>query len=384
MQRAARQSVGLIAAVATAGSWSLQPLVATEWKATPSVALGAGNDTNLRLLPEEQEPVASAQLIAGVDVVGRDTGFDFRFRPEVRSLRYDDPGELDRDDAFSTLDLALTGERQRWSLDADYARESTLTSEFESTGFVVVDVEREQSEIDTAWIKQAGSRGRVSLTAFATDIDYEERFLSPLVDYRYKGVQAGYGHAASERATWQFGLIGSRVETPALRLITDSATFDVTWTRKFDAGLSVSFGAGAFEVEAASGPFVSRTSGETATFTFDKRWSRWTFSVAGARELRPDGRGTLSREDGVDIRAARRITERITVTTTARAARVGAVGDRDVPYARDYALASVTVDWRMAEHWDLTAVLLARAQELPDAWRARGRQGWLSVGYRGG
>jgi hypothetical protein len=355
---------------------------AAEWHNVPDVALGAGSDSNVRLTAEDERYVANSSLTVSTDVVGRDDGFDFRFRPQLRSIRYDDPREIDRDDAFASTNLVLGNARRSWSLGANYSRESTLTSEFGRFGFVEVDIQRKQSSLDTGWTHRAGDRGTVGLTALATDVDYGEAFLSPLVDYGYRVAQISYSLAANERSNIGFTTSRSRVTTLGRDTHTDSRGFNVRWVRRVSSALRSTVGVGAFEV-VSSGPFGAETTNASLTLGVDGNWSRWTLRASGERDLIPDGTGTLVREDALELAVGRRLTERVTLDFELRGARIAAQGtSRDLP-ERDYAQASLALQWRPAQRWSVYVALLDRVQEV-DVARADGRQGVFSVRYRGG
>src|SRR5262245_39154690 len=112
------------------------PAHALEWGNTPSVAVSAGVDTNLHMAPPElAHDVGNASLTASTQVVGRNEKLAFSFTPRVTATRYDDPAEMDRNDASADLGLLLRGARQSWSFDARYANEGTLQNQFDSIGF---------------------------------------------------------------------------------------------------------------------------------------------------------------------------------------------------------------------------------------------------------
>ena len=372
-----------VLAVAAAAWAAASAAAAAEWRNTPTVVFGGGSDTNIRLTPDHARHVVNSSLAAVTEVSGRSSRLDFSVRPQVRSLRYDDPREADRDDVFAVVQLARRNAHGTWSVGTNYANESTLTSEFEPTGFVEIDIDRVQTALDTRWTRRSGSRGELGVTALVTDVDYEEAFLSPLVDYRYRTLRTSYSYAASAHSTVTVGGGGSRVETPTLRTATDSVSVDVAWSRVFSAGLEATFGLGGYHVD-SQGPFGTAGTGPSLTFNVRQEWPRWTLQAGGARELIPDGRGTLAREDAVELEAARRMTERLTLGVAVRGARVGHEGSTGRAAARDYAQASATLQWRFAERWALYAAVLERAQVVPGERRAAGRQGLFSVSYRGG
>lgn len=354
---------------------------ALEWRHVPVLGLRAGYDTNIRLEPESESAVASAATTARADIVGRDERFSIRFSPRASSIRYDDPRELDRTDAFADLELAVTEARERWSLGAGYAREGTLTSEFDGSGFVETGIARTRSSWTTSWTRAPSERTSYAFTAAAVAVDYEEALFSPLVDYRYTVLQAAYSRAVSERGGLRFTATHSDVASRAVRITTTSNELRFVYTRELSSALTGSIGAGTFEVS-RSGTISSVSSGNSLDFSLDRRWERWSFDAEGRRELRPDGRGALVREDALELRATRRIAERVSLDLTLRAASRSPVGREELS-GRDYAQGGFRVRWRFGQRWSLSSSLMQRAQRYGEGPESRALVGAVAVEYGG-
>ena len=107
MARALRKSalLGSCAALACGTSHAL------EWRSTPAVTVGAGEDSNIWLDPVVDRRASSNSLTASEEILASGPGLQLRVQPEVRALRYAKGGDADRNDAFTTFDLALSRER---------------------------------------------------------------------------------------------------------------------------------------------------------------------------------------------------------------------------------------------------------------------------------
>jgi hypothetical protein len=370
------------AAVAAALLGAASAAGAAEWSNAPGVTLGAGHDTNIELSPVDGSAASNAVLTAGTEVLARDEGMQLSFRPEVRAYRYDEDRWADRTDEFMRVDLTRYNARQSWSVGGSYGNESTLTSEFEGTGLVQTDVDRTTSGLNTSWMRRAGERGSYQLSMYASDTDYgDQARFSPLVDYRYGVVQAAYTLAAG-RSSWRVGVSRSALENAARASDSDSTSVTMSWSHEFSELLSGRFGVGYFEVADERG-FDSEASGASYEFSVVREWEWWVFDVSGARDLEPEGTGTLVREDSVSVRTLRRLTAHASVGVALRASRLVEPGPFADLLERNYSFANVELDWQFAERWKFYGALGDRAQRLPFQDRASGRTLTLSATYRG-
>jgi hypothetical protein len=358
-----------------------QPSGAFEWDYTPAVTVGAAQDTNIRLTATDERQVGAAALTAEMGVVGREEGFEFRFAPRLTSLRYDDDREFDRDNRYADFSIATHDDRQRWSFGGGYAREGTLTTEFESTGFVETDVDRNQSSLYTSWTR-AGEHGAYDLALSSSATDYEQALFSPLVDYKYRVLQFGYTRTTNERSNWRYGASRMQLSAESTGFQTVSSDVRATWSRAFSEALQARLGIGMFEVS-AEGPLGSDSSGVSLDFNVDRLWPRWRFTTGGGRELQPDGRGALVRVDSARLTMLRRITERFSLGANLAAAQVRSEGNIADLYDRDYSQGGLTLQWRFRRLWLLEGAFFERAHEAPLLPQVTGIVSQLSVSYRG-
>ena len=205
MLRRARVIIGLLAAGALA--LASVPGYALEWSHVPTVTAGAVADSNLSLSPYEERPADSARVSAALDVAARSPGFTFRLNPEVVALRYADDVEADRNNVFANFGVGLVRPRHDWALGGTYSRESTLTSEFEGSGFLGLDIEQTRREAFTAFNRTLGPRGRLGLSASATRIEYgEQPSSSPFANNGYDTVELTYLRQTATRSSWRYAV----------------------------------------------------------------------------------------------------------------------------------------------------------------------------------
>jgi hypothetical protein len=376
-----KPSLGALGA-AFVGVLTTQASHALEWTYTPAVTMESGGDSNLYLSPFNQLYRSHDALTASAEVAARNPGFQFRFEPEVRALRYAHNREADRNDAFARFDIALNNERRRWSFGGNYARDSTLTSEFENSGLLGLNQEQVQRSFDTSWSRVMSSRGSVNFSAVVANTAYADSAASPLVDYGYRTVQAGYTLNTAPRSSWQFGISRSDLDGTSPGENLTNTALHATWSHVFSGRLHGEFGLSAFDV-GATGSNLDRHLTTGMSFALTREWPRWTFRSSGGRDIRPEGRATFAREDAVTLEASRRFRDRLSITTSLRGARFAAAGLLADFFDRRYSQTGVAANWQMTQRWVLSGALFKRAQESAFVPRAEGLLSTLAVSYRG-
>jgi hypothetical protein len=319
---------------------------AAEWRYIPTVLVQSSHDDNLALLPADPRSVTTNSVEAAADIAARDTAFEFDFKPRLRTLRFSDNQQVDRTDPFADIDFKLRNERQSWSIGGQYARESTLSSEFENTGFVQTDVDRTQSGWSTGYVRQLGERGTYNFSAADVSVHYDKGFLSPLVDYSYRQIQTGYGRALDARSTLRIDVVAGSLSTEAWSDPVNNATLTASWAHQFSEVMLARVGLGWFAVQ-RKGDNTPDSGGYALSFAVERAFDEWHLTVQGGRNLQPGGYGTLVREDRVDAHAERRLSERLSLGATLVAGRMLNEDLRLASDDRRYSYATFDVRW----HW---------------------------------
>jgi hypothetical protein len=364
---------------------------ALEWSNTPVVVVSAAEDSNLHMLPAElAHDVASTTLGASTAVVGRDETLAFSFTPRVIATRYDDPAELDRNDASADVGLLVTGDRQTWSFGASYVNEGTLQSQFDSIGFAAADVSFEQTSTSVGWSRKA-EHGSFDAGIGTTAVDYTADVVSPFRNNRSEYLEGGYSRRLNERSSLRFGLTHMRVAAEAGRVATVSDDLRVRWTRSFSEVLNASVGVGVLEAttdertgaELDGLDRLDRLERTTPAVDFgvNRRWPRWLFSASGGRTIEPDGRGTVLLQDSVNVGFSRKVAQHVDLGFSSQVGRVSTVG---VLYDRDFSSERVTLHWGFKRRWALDSLFEQRVEKWSYRPRANGFVSEVSITYRGG
>lgn len=351
---------------------------ADEWSVTPSVSIGTIEDDNVYLRPVDPLRVTSAYVDAAAEVVARDTGAEFRFTPRVHSIRYDDDRVLDRDDVSADVSFAKHDDRQQWNVGGGYTNEGTLQSDFETSGLARVDLDRKQTSFSGSFARSI-HRGYFAFSGSVAKIDYEESFVSPYRDYQYEVLQGSYSRTTTERSSWKFSITSMQVNTLTFKVTTSSTDVRSSWSHAFSKALQVRVGLGILYAS-TDGVIGAERSAPSLDFRVDRERARWSLYATGGRELQPDSRGSLQRQDSVQLGVTRRLNERLTVGANMVEGRIDDVGTF---FDRDYGQVGASLQWRVRRRWYVDGGLYERREQWSEIPAATGLSARFSATYHG-
>lgn len=353
---------------------------ALEWDAVPVVVADASSDSNIRLSAADATRASGASVATALEVAAIRPGFNFSLRPEVRARRYADDAEADRNDAFAAFGVGLDRPTRSIRFGGNYARESTLTSDFEQNGFTGVDAERLQRGLDTRFRRTLSPASNVGIAVQAFDISYGDPLESLLSDYRYRTLELTHGRATGEHSTWAFTASKSFIHDELRDRDSTSTAVQADWLRQLSPRLQLSLGFGAFAVDSQSAE-SDKPSG-SFDFSVVRQGDGWSLSAEGARSVRPDHWGALAVEDSITLQTQRRVAERVSVSFSVRGARLNWAADQ-LEYERSYSQTGVRVQWQASRRLSVDAGLYQRTETTTLSRRADGLASVVSVSYRG-
>ena len=363
-----------------AGATGGLPARALEWRSAHSLTAQANSDSNLHLSAAAPDNAQYANVSAQADVVARRPGLSFRFAPEVRAVRYAQDAQEDRSDMFATLGLGLDDVRRSASFDANYGRESTLTSEFETSG-LRGDVERVQSGLNAAFSRTLSATRSLAFTVSSVDTDYGSAPVTLYGDYAQQDAQLSH-RVATKHGSW--GLVASKSFVEASFGAGDSTTtaLSSSWSLRLSPRLQGTFGIGAFVVDSVS----AESEDPSASFNLGltRQWLRWSLSGSAGRDVRPQSGGAVVVEEAVTLTAQWAAGERVSVSIHLRGAETSSAVDRFFEYHRTYSSAGAALNWQFARRLELSASVSERAEASSLTPRASGLVGVVSLTYRGG
>jgi hypothetical protein len=228
------------------------------------------------------------------------------------------------------------------------------------SGRISVRTERSMLQFSPTYSLKWTERSSLELASRVIDADYQDNALGGYVDFQDIGGSIGVAFQASQRNLYKFRVNASRFEPDGTGAITERLGAEVEWRRKPTERMEVYLRGGARRSEFTAG------AGGEATGAVGGVGAAWQFPVSKIvvdliRSVEPSSIGRVVDRDELRLKLNRKLRPRWTLTSGIRAIRTqsslaepGVVDDDD----RDYATASVGLEWRMRR-----AISLAGAYE---------------------
>jgi len=352
---------------------SLQPLAfamlagasgtahAAEWLMTPTASVLSDYTDNPRLLADAGESYAGA--ISEVSTKLRMSGERWRLSavPRARFSRYASGSVLDSDDQFLDATLDNATERGSWSLTTSYSRDTTLTSELDTTGFVQTNRRHEGLSLTGSSSWMLTERTSLGGNLFWQDSHYADAASAGLTDYSYRAATAFANFMLTEASELRVSGQSGELLIPG----SDDPTRDTS------VRLTLSYSpAPLWSMSASAGPsFVSTRErddeGRLYSLEATRRGERWRWTATLGRDVTPTGRGVFTRRDQLSVSTTYSMRQFLSTTLTLRGIENEDVFVNFGAARREvrYGLVEGRINWRCAEQWSLSLLVAAATQQ---------------------
>jgi hypothetical protein len=369
-------------AFGVAGALGIHAAHAAEWLVTPTARISTDYTDNPRLLQDDDAASAGAVSEMSASFLRRSERLELSLQPRVRFARYSDDASLDSDDQYVDARLGYVGERSQWSASLNLTRDTTLTSELGSTGFVESNRRHESLALSAGPSLQLTERLNAIAQAYVMESRYPDAEGTGLVDYQYRAMSLSSGFSYSERSTFVVTVQGGELLVPDQNTRTRNGALRLGWKYEPFSLWTAEFSAGPAYVEAEHG----EDSGAVFDASFLRQGERTTVSLTGSRELTPTGRGVLTRRDRVVLGTTHAFTQRLNGSVS-----VQWIRNQDLLpqagialYEVDYGRLELGMGWRFAEQWTLALALSGATQKYQSrADDAENYRASLSVIWKG-
>lgn len=206
---------------------------AAEWSAAPVMSWGVDQDSN-RVLADEARASQSGNLHLEAQLRHTSPNLQLSVRPLVEFHRYTNDGSANSDDRSLGLASNWIREHWQWSVSAQVAQESTLTSELTDTGVIEGDSTRRTKSAASSWRLEHTELRSTDIQAAYADVDYQGRLANRLPGYRYPSLSLSERFQVSERSAFVMSAFASELQSP-FRL---SESRDTGFTFAVDHALS--------------------------------------------------------------------------------------------------------------------------------------------------
>jgi hypothetical protein len=303
--------------------------------------------------------------------------------PLLRSARYVPGTEFDRTELALDLAAVRASEYGEWRLDGGATRDTTLTSEWDGTGFVEARKWRRRNTMSPAWTGAVSAVAQLRARASYTDVYYEDARLTGLAGYDYRVVDVEYQREHGERTSARYSLYASRLLAPLADNTTDDAGFRAGGSYAWTGAGVVRWELGAHRTRTTTGDRADLRTGGLAQIACDGEFRMGRADVLLVRTVEPSGYGVLLQRD--ELRAGYRfdITQTVFSHIGARALRDAALGGDDVPERR-YGRLDWRLGWSATPRWTISGGINYQWQDYVDDDRAaEGYGATIEVRYRG-
>jgi hypothetical protein len=358
---------------------------AADWQFKPTAYVGSSYADNPRLLADGGDSSSGAIGELAVSLRRLTERSELSLIPRVRSARYSDDETLDSDDQYAIASYRWSGERSQWKSDLSLTRDTTLTSELESTGLVQSNRRHQATALTITPTVTLTERLSGGSQMYLMDSRYFDAVSTGLVDYRYMAMSLFSTLAMSDAGssltlTAQGGELfipgsrGSETRDATLRLGWSFQPWSL-WTATLSAGPSL--------VEADAGS----DNGVLFDGELKRQGDLWSLTAGGGRSQSPTGRGVLTRRDEIKLNFTRQLTERLSANLGARWVRSEDLRPQQravTTFQVDYGRIDLGANWRMSRDWSLSLQLLGQTQNYELASdRAEGYRASLSIVWNG-
>ena len=343
---------------------------AEKWYWEPVFTAISGFDDNVRLEASDPESVFSLHLDANARFGFRTEVSDIEFRTALKTHQYDGADDLDYNEALIGVDASLRRNLDTMRLMASILRDSSRTSELETTGFVDTSIPRTQITINPEWSRRLSERSLLRLGFTHTAVDYENTPGTTLTDYRFNNFTVGLDYKLSETTALQLTMLGNHYTADEFYSKFDSIALQAGLSHRFSETLSA---AAALGVRNTHSFFINpvtlerdeeRDLSSLISFSFRKEWEKTTLEGAFTTLDLPGGEGRMLNREGVTLGLKHRINERLEFTLDGiYIENKSAGGIVNAADSRTYYLIEPGLSWRISRWWTVTGSYRYRAQE---------------------
>ncbi len=361
----------LIGVLLIAASVWPHPSGAGQWYDEPTVSVRLGYDDNVRFTEKNEESSFSQKLSAGTGLGYRTEVTDVKAKVRLDLIRYSQESDLDTDDQYLDLNAKHRSGLNLFGLDGKFIRDTSRTSELETTGRVRKSKRRHSGFLTPSWLRTLDERNSLQLAYTYNKVIYDDSDQTGLLDYRSHAARGSLFHVLDELTQLSATLTYTHYKVRDTNSKANDYGIQVGASRAFsetlDASLAVGGRATTSEARNEFGNRVSDTNyGFLLNASLEKRFERTTLKGRALRELRPTGSGRLidSRSVGVDLR--HRLSERLTFfldTVVFRNETNNNSFNRDNDEQRTYLSVQPRLRWRLTRWWDIVGSYRYRYQK---------------------
>lgn len=305
------------AVVLAASVWSLGA-TAAQWSVDPSVVMRADRVYNPYL--EQNDPISlyAGRLSVQAPLHIEEETRSLVITPRLSGRRYDREKSLNGDETSLGLATLAESENAVWRLDGNVERASTVTSEWDDTGFVGARKWRIARALSPSvqWVATSGIS--LSLSGNHSEVRYSDSANTPLVGYDNTLVNASISREFNERVSGGFSLYMSRVEVPLGDNTSDDLGAQLNATREWNEVWYTRVQLGGHRTHSQVGATGEWRRGATSEASLTRNGEYGKLDFSWSRSVSPSGVGVLVRRDLWTYVQSHELSERVGTSVSLR------------------------------------------------------------------
>lgn len=298
------------AMVLAASVWNLSASAA-QWSVDPSVYLRADRVYNPYLDQHDPIDLYAGRLSMQASLQIEEATRSLVITPRLSGRRYDREKTLNGDEASLGVATIAESANAVWRLDGNAERVSTVTSEWDDTGYVGVRKWRITRALQPSvqWAARPGTT--LSFGGNHSEVQFADARDTLLVGYDYTAANAGVTREFGERASGGFSLYTSRLEAPRIDNTSDDFGAQLSVTREWNDIWFTRAQAGGHRIHARLAGVSDWQTGATGEVSLTRSGEYGNLEMALSRSVSPSGFGVLVRRDQWTYSQSYALTERI-------------------------------------------------------------------------
>ncbi len=347
---------------------------AGQWYDEPRVSLQLGYDDNVRFVERNEESSLTQKLSATTALGYRTEVTDVKAKVRADLKYYSQESDLDTDDQYLDLIAEHRSGLNLFGFDGKFIRDTSRTSELETTGRVRKSKRRHSTFLAPSWTRTLDERNSLQLGYTFNRVLYDDSDETGLLDYYSHSARGSLFHDLGEltRLSATFTYTHYKVQDTSSKANDYGLVFGAVhaFSETFNASVAAGGRATTSEVRSEFGNRVSDTNyGFLLNASLEKRFERTVLTGRAVRELRPTGSGRLidSRSVGLDLR--HQLSERLTFLLDAKVFR-NETNNNSFNQPDDEERTFLTINprlrWQLTRWWGIAGSYRYRYQKYDD------------------
>jgi hypothetical protein len=354
----------------------LQPaaVMATEWYAEPSLAVGVWYYDNLYLTPSDHESVTGTVITPQLDLGARETHWKANAMARLRAVGYSGDTEPDREEQYYSLTGRYALPRSQFDFSGHYRIDPLRADGIidPDLGVPLRQTDRESHSVAPSATFRLTELTRLQIGYQHTDVSYAQGTQANLFDYTDQSASLTLSSQLDPRSTVSLVAAFAKYEIPDVRRVVKTASYQLGIDRMLSETTRVSLAAGTrrtvtddivtqctvfFIVCMATEDvqITSRKSGNIFSLGLERTLDRTRLNLNLRRSVQPTGSATQVQADSVTLRLDHSLTPRLKLEAGASGYDYSGIGVSAFDIDRRVYQLSSSLRWRWTEDLSVAA-----------------------------